>query len=115
MSWCINQGPSYNLARPGTSYSQLSGFSQRFLYTQDDPRFTPGKKEVTLPASTMKGTFALKKGKKAKKQSRKSLVMPMPKQEEIYGGFANIVPDEGKRLRRRKNPRKKKRKRVKKK
>ena len=65
MSWMLNQGPSFNVQAPNPY--QLSGFGERFMLKQDDPRMTPGKPEPHLPAETMKGTFALKKSSRKKK------------------------------------------------
>jgi len=87
----LNQGPSFNLTRPGSSYQQLSGFSQRFMLTQDSTLLTPGKKEPHLPAETMKGTTKRRKNNRTKKPERcKNLVMPKYtlEPEPIYGGFS---------------------------
>ena len=94
MSWSLNGGPSYNLTLPGDSYPQLTGFTQRFMLTQDSRLMTPGKSEPHLPAETMKGTFKLGKGGIKKKPERcKNLIMPKVSlaPEPIYGGFANIT------------------------
>ena len=112
MSWALNQGPSFDLVRPGSSYNQLSGFSQRFLYTQDDLRRFPGKKQPTLPAETMKGTFALKKASKVRQAPAKSLVMPKEKVEQIYSGFENIEPVRQERKQPKRNRKRKRKKRV---
>ena len=96
MSWAINQGPSFNVMRPGSSYQQLTGFTQRFMLTQDSTLLTPGKAEPHQKAETMKGTFKLRgKTKMKKKPERcKNLVMPMAslKPEAIYGGFGKSMP-----------------------
>ena len=90
MSWSLNEGPSFNTMRPGSSYQQLTGFTQRFMLTQDSTLLTPGKPEPHQRPETMKGTFKLRgKTKMKKKPERcKNLVMPNLKQESIYGGFA---------------------------
>ena len=93
MSWCVNEGPSFNIVRPGASYSDLSGFGQRFMLKQDDPRMTPGKAEPHLPAETMKGTYKLgKSNRKVKKKPCKDH-MPKGNPEPIYGGFAKSKPN----------------------
>jgi len=96
MSWAVNGGPSFNVTRPGSSYQQLTGFTQRFMLTQDSTLLTPGKAEPHQKAETMKGTFKLRgKTKMKKKPARcKNLVMPMDslKPEAIYGGFGKSKP-----------------------
>ena len=90
-TWMVNQGPSFNLVRPGSSYNQLTGFTQRFMLSQDSPLLTPGKAEPHQPAETMKGTFTLrgKKAMKKKPERCKNLVMPKDTlaPQPIYGGF----------------------------
>ena len=91
-TWMVNQGPSFNLTRPGSSYNQLTGFTQRFMLSQDSSLLTPGKAEPHQLAETMKGTFKLrgkKKGLKKKPERCKNLVMPKESlaAEPIYGGF----------------------------
>lgn len=80
MSWAVHSAPSFNITRPGSSYQQLSGFSQRFMLTQDSRLLTPGTKEKVLPAETMTGTYKRKrKGKAAIKRKpvpNKHLIMP---------------------------------------
>ena len=91
MSFALNQGPSFNVTRPGSSYPKLNGFYQRFMLTQDDPRFTPGKKELHLPQETMKGTTKLKRSnRKVGEKVRCRDSVPTGNPEPIYGGFANI-------------------------
>ena len=95
MSWALNRGPSFNTTLPGTSYNQLTGFTMRFMLTQDSPLMTPGKAEPHLPAETMSGTHKRKKGGMKKKPERcKNLVMPKVSlaPEPIYGGFAKSMP-----------------------
>ena len=81
MSWMVYNQPSFNTTIPRSNYSQLSGFSQRFMLSQDSSLMTPGKAEPHLPAETMKGTYKRKrkgKGARKKKPPRcKNLVMPM--------------------------------------
>ena len=112
MSWCINQGPSFNITRPGNSYQQLTGFTQRFMLTESDPRMTPGKKHPHLPAETMKGTFKTKKQThQIKEKPCKDLIMPTGNPEPIYGGFAKSKPNYA--TTKIQKPKRKKRKRVK--
>jgi len=117
MSWSINEGPSFNLVRPGDSYQQLTGFSQRFMLSQDSSLLTPGKAEPHMPAETMKGTFKGKgKGKMKKKPTRcKELVMPKRTlaNEPIYGGFGKSKPNEAKKKVVKKKLRKGRKRRVK--
>ena len=88
----MNAGPSFNVQRPGSSYADLSGFSQRFMLRQDDPRMTPGKKEPHRPKATMKGTTKLRKSNRSVKNKRCKDVMPKGKPEPIYGGFGKSKP-----------------------
>ena len=100
MSWSLNGGPSYNTTLPGSSYSQLTGFTQRFMLTQDSRLMTPGKAEPHLPKETMKGTFKRKKGGIKKKPEKcKNLVMPKVSlaPEPIYGGFAKSKTNKAKK------------------
>ena len=100
MSWSLNGGPSFNTTIAGGSYSQLTGFTQRFMLQQDSSLLTPGKREPHLPAETMKGTFKLRKGGKKQKAPRcKNLVMPKVSlaPEPIYGGFAKSKPNHAKK------------------
>ena len=100
MSWAINRGPSFNTTLSGRSYSQLTGFGQRFMLTQDSPLMTPGKAEPHLPKETMTGTHKRKKGGIKKKPERcKNLVMPKVSlaPEPIYGGFAKSKPNKAKK------------------
>ena len=100
MSWAVNQGPSFNVTRPGSSYQQLTGFTQRFMLTQDSTLLTPGKAEPHLPAETMKGTTKKRKANRKKKPERcKNLVMPKKSlaPEPIYGGFAKSMPNKAKK------------------
>ena len=105
MSWSVHSAPSFDITRPGSSYQQLSGFSQRFMLTQDSRLLTPGTKEKHLPAETMTGTYKRKrKGKGAiqrKPVPNKSLIMPYynKKPETI------IVPPELKQPKLKKGPR----------
>ena len=97
MSWCLNDGPSFNLTRAGSSYQQLTGFTQRFMLEQNDPRMTPGKRQPHLPKETMKGTFKLKKAKSSKMSCshNRDLIMPNAKKQDdpIYGGFGKSKPN----------------------
>ena len=94
MSWMLNQGPSFNVLRPGDSQPQLTGFTQRFMLREDDPRMTPGKKHLHLPAETMKGSTKLKKHQRQiKEKPCKDLIMPKGNPEPIYGGFAKSKPN----------------------
>ena len=118
MSWTVNQGPSFNVTRPGSSYQQLTGFTQRFMLTQDSTLLTPGKAEPHQKPETMKGTFKLR-GKtkmKSKPERCKNLVMPKAslKPEAIYGGFGSSKPGmKGRPAPKKKaNKRNKKKKRV---
>ena len=90
MSWALNQGPSFNVIRPGSSYPKLSGFYQRFDLSQADPRMTPGKAAIRLP-----------KAKKPGKAQKKVNGIPDVKPEPIYGGFANRKPKVVKKKRKR--------------
>ena len=94
MSWSVNAGPSFNVQRPGSSYQQLTGFTQRFMLTQDSTLLTPGKAEPHQKPETMKGTFKLRGKTKMKKRPErcKNLVMPNLKTESIYGGFGKSKP-----------------------
>ena len=116
MSWSLNGGPSFNTTIAGSRYSQLTGFTQRFMLTQDSSLLTPGKREPHLPAETMKGTFKLKKGGKKKKAPRsKNLIMPKESlaPEPIYGGFAKSKPNHAKKKVQKPKPKKGPRRRVK--
>ena len=117
MSWSINEGPSFNITRPGDSYPQLTGFGQRFMLTQDSPLLPPGKPDPHQPAETMKGTFRLRgKAKMKKKPARcKELVMPNRTlaNEPIYGGFGKSKPNEAKKKVVKKKLRKGRKRRVK--
>ena len=93
MSWSMNAGPSFNITRPGDSYSDLSGFGQRFMLLQTDPRMTPGKKEPHLPGETMKGTTKLKKSNRKVKKKPCKDYMPKGNAEPIYGGFGKSKPN----------------------
>ena len=102
MSWAINQGPSFNLVRPGDSYNQLTGFTQRFMLSQDSSLLTPGKAEPHQPAETVKGSTkgSRRKGGMKKKPERcKNLVMPKDSlvSEPIYGGFGKSMPNQAKK------------------
>ena len=100
MLWSLNGGPSYNTTLPGDSYPQLTGFTQRFMLTQDSRLMTPGKSEPHLPPETMKDTFKLRKGGIKKKPERcKNLIMPKASlaPEPIYGGFAKSMPNKAKK------------------
>ena len=93
MSYVLNQGPSFNITRPGSSYADLSGFSQRFMLKQDDPRMTPGKPEPHLPQETYKGTTKLRKHNRTVKTRPCKTYMPKGNPEPIYGGFAKSKPN----------------------
>ena len=100
MSWALNGGPSFNTTIPGSSYQQLTGFTQRFMLQQDSPLLTPGKREPHLPAETMKGTFKRKgKGVRKKPKPCRNLIMPKASlaPEPIYGGFAKSKPNAAKK------------------
>ena len=99
MSWMLNQGPSFNVQAPNPY--QLSGFGERFMLKQDDPRMTPGKPEPHLPAETMKGTFALKKSSRKKKHVKcKDLGgIPGKKLPTSYKPFGHQWPEPKKRKR----------------
>jgi hypothetical protein len=98
MSWCINQGPSFNNVL--RDRKKLNGFYQRFNLLQSDNRMTPGKRQPLLPAETMKGTWATgrRKGTRTRRRnnpSRPKTVKPtdnIPKAQPmpIYSGFSNI-------------------------
>ena len=110
MTYVLNQGPSFNITRPGSSYSDLSGFSQRFMLKQDDPRMTPGKAEPHLPEETHKGTTKLRKANRKIKRRPCKTYMPKGNPEPIYGGFAKSKPNKAtKRVVKRKAPKMKKR------
>ena len=116
MSWAINQGPSFNITRPGSSYNQLTGFTQRFMLTQDSPLMTPGRAEPHLPAETMKGTTKYRKNNRSKKPERcKNLVMPKVSlaPEPIYGGFGKSMANKTKKTVPKKPRRKMRKRRVK--
>ncbi len=91
MSWCVNQGPSFNNKRQ--QYRRLNGFFQRFQLEQDDPRMTPGKRQPKLREETMKGTFKLKKAKKGTRKSKQikyTDAIPENQPPPVYSGFSNI-------------------------
>jgi hypothetical protein len=92
MTFVMNAGPSFNLTRPGSSYPDLSGFSQRFMLSQNDPRMTPGKAEPHLPGETMKGTTKMRKSNRSIKKKACKEYMPKGQPEPIYGGFAKSKP-----------------------
>ena len=90
--------------------AQLNGFASRFMLSQDDPRRTPGKAGIRLPAETTKGATKSKKSnrKTVKVNDQKLTGMPTKKPVAIYNGFANIkptqnVPTKRKPKRKRKN------------
>ena len=114
MSWSLNGGPSFNIMRPGNSYQQMTGFTQRFMLREDDPRMTPGKSHVHLPAETMKGTTKLKKHQRQiHAKPCKDLIMPKGNPEPIYGGFAKSKPNKATTKVVKKKRKKLRRKRVK--
>ena len=116
MSWALNQGPSFNLTRPGSSYNQLTGFTQRFMLRQDSTLMTPGKPEPHQRAETMKGMHKRKKGGMKKKLERcKNLILPKESlaPEPIYSGFGKSMPNKTKKQVPRKPGKKKRKKRVK--
>ena len=80
MSWCVNQGPSFDVQRH--QFQKLNGFYQRFNLTQDSPLMTPGKREPHLSGST------LRKGKKDK-QIKYTDSIPQDQPAPIYSGFSN--------------------------
>ena len=90
MSWCMNQGPSFNDVL--SDRTKLNGFYQRFELLQNDNRMTPGKRQPVLPAETMKGTWKLKpsKRKPSKKVVKPSDNIPKNQPIPIYSGFANV-------------------------
>ena len=102
----VNAGPSFDTERH--QFSQLSGFSQRFMIRQDDQRWTPGKKEPHLPAETMKGTFKLHKAQRTAKRARCADTMPKGQPEAIYGGYDNVKAVKPKVVQKRRKKRKKK-------
>ena len=94
MSWSVNEGASFDIVRKGSSYPMLSGFGQRFMLRESDPRMTPGKAHPHLPAETMKGTFKLgKPNRKVKKKSCKDQIMPKGNPVPTYGGFGKSKPN----------------------
>ena len=98
----MNKGPSFNLVRPGSSYNQLTGFSQRHMIQQDSSLLTPGKAEPHLPAETVKGSTkgSRRKGGMKKKPARcKELIMKKDSlvAEPIYGGFGKSLPNQAKK------------------
>ena len=100
-----NAGPSFDTQQH--QFSSLSGFSQRFMIRQDDPRWFPGRKEPHLPAETMKGTFKLHKAQRKAKRVRCADAMPKGQPEAIYGGYDNIVASKPKvQRKKRRKPRK---------
>lgn len=72
MSWCVNEGPSFN--NKLGAYPKLNGFYQRFQLEQDDPRMTPGKTQPKLPRKQVKYSDTIFPGQP----------------EPIYRGFSNI-------------------------
>ncbi len=80
MSWCVNQGPSFDTQRH--AYGKLNGFYQRFQLTQDSNMMTPGKREPYLSGST------LRKGKRDK-QIKYTDSIPQDQPEPIFSGFSN--------------------------
>ena len=80
MSWCVNQGPSFDNQRH--AYGKLNGFYQRFNLTQDSPLMTPGKREPHLSGST------LRKGKQDK-QIKYTDSIQQDQPEPIFSGFSN--------------------------
>ena len=91
MSWALNQGPSFNIV--SQTPHKINGFYQRFELQQDDPRFTPGKRQPKRPNETNKGTWSLK-GRKGSRKPGKQIVysdaMPKGQPQPIYSGFSNI-------------------------
>jgi hypothetical protein len=86
MSWCTNQGPSFNnnLQR----YPKLSNFYSRCQMSQNDNRLTPGKRQALPKNETLKG------GKGSKVRRRKIKTddnFDNRGAEPIYSGFSNIV------------------------
>jgi hypothetical protein len=90
----VNAGPS--LDTQAHQFNQLSGFSQRFMIRQDDPRWFPGRKEPHLPAETMKGTFKLAKAKRSAKRVRCADQVPKGQPDAIYGGYDNVKAEKPK-------------------
>ncbi len=88
----MNAGPSFNVQRSGSTYPDLSGFSQRFMLGQNDPRMTPGKAEPHLPGETMKGTTKMRKSNRSIKKKACKEYMPKGQPQPIYGGFAKSKP-----------------------
>jgi len=91
MSWCVNQGPSFNTFAPASA-TKLNGFYQRFQLMQDDNRMTPGKREVKV---TSKGL------RKKDKQVKYSDSIPKGQAQPIYSGFSNIKNKATKQIKRR--------------
>ena len=92
MSWCLNQGPSFNTQDP-TPF-KINGFFQRFQLLQTDNRMTPGKKEPTLKAETTKGTFKLRGGRGTRPSTKSNQIkysdaMQKGQSAPIYSGFGN--------------------------
>ena len=109
MSWCVNQGPSFDTQRH--AYNKLSGFFQRFELQQDDNRMTPGKRAPVPRQETMKGTFKLKPTKRRQKtQVKISDAVPQHQPEPIYSGFGNIKNKATSTIRKKRKPRLKVRK-----
>ena len=90
MSWCVNQGPSFNTMQPVPL--KINGFYQRFQLSQDDNRMTPGKRQPKLPNETTKGTFKMKKNKRTAKgkQIKYTDSIPTGQPQPTYSGFGNI-------------------------
>ena len=80
MSWCVNQGPSFDNQRH--QYGKLNGFYQRFNMTQDSNMMTPGKREPHLSGSTLRK-------KQKDKQIKYSDSIPKDQPEPLYSGFSN--------------------------
>ena len=100
MSWCVNQGPSFNNVL--YDRKKLNGFYQRFELLQSDNRMTPGKRQPVLPAETMKGTWKLKKTTRKPKKKAVNPTDNIPKAEEhqirVNLGARLVAHDDGARL-----------------
>lgn len=83
MSWCVNQGPSFDTQRH--QFGKLSGFYQRFNLQQDSNMMTPGKREKVLSNKTTKGSRPAKQPKPVKYSDSIPKLQPEP----IYSGFSN--------------------------
>jgi hypothetical protein len=102
MSWCLNQGPSFDTERH--QFGKLNGFYQRFNLTQDSNLMTPGKREKVLSNAKTKGSRPAKQPKPVKYSDS----IPKTQPEPIYSGFSNTrnkvttaIKKSGRKLKRR--------------